>query len=439
VGEEMKMTKRITFTATGDSFITRRHPGESMESFQEVSAVIQQAEVRFNNLEVTTHRLEGFPSATSGGTWAMADPEVLIDLKKYGFNVLAWANNHTLDYSYGGLEATQRYVEQYGFIHAGVGQNMAEASAPKYLECPSARVAIIAACSTVHESAVAGDQRPDMIGRPGLNPLRFDTNYVVSEERLEQLKAISKVTDINAWINLSIKEGFAVEPKDGSFTFGNYRFTAGKEEGAVTKPSAKDLDRILQSIEEAKRQADYVLVSIHAHEMKGEDKSLPADFLQEFSRKCIDQGAHAIIGHGPHILRGIEIYKGRPIFYSLGNFIFQNETVAKLPADFYEKYGLGHTDSVANALDKRTNNNTKGLGVHEEVWESVIPLWSMENGKLTELKLYPIELGFGTPRYTRGWPTLAKNSVILEKLKALCEPFGTKLQIDGAVGKIIIE
>jgi poly-gamma-glutamate capsule biosynthesis protein CapA/YwtB (metallophosphatase superfamily) len=153
LGEEMNMKKGITFTATGDSFITRRHPGESMESFQEVAAVIKQAEVRFNNLEVTTHRLEGFPSATSGGTWAMADPDVLIDLKKYGFNVLAWANNHTLDYSYGGLEATQKYVEQYGFINAGVGQNMAEASAPKYLECPSGRVAIIAACSTVHESA----------------------------------------------------------------------------------------------------------------------------------------------------------------------------------------------------------------------------------------------------------------------------------------------
>jgi hypothetical protein len=271
-----------------------------------------------------------------------------------------------------------------------------------------------------------------------MNPLRFDTNYVVSEEKLEQLKAISKVTDINSWTNLMIKEGFAVEPTDGSFTFGNYRFTAGQEEGEVTKPSAKDLDRILRSIEEAKRQADYVLVSIHAHEMKGEDKSLPADFLQEFSRKCIDQGAHAIIGHGPHVLRGIEIYKGRPIFYSLGNFIFQNETVAKLPADFYEKYGLGHSDFVANALDKRTNNNTKGLGVHEDVWESVIPVWSMENGELTELKLYPIELGFGTPRYKRGWPELAKNSVILEKLKGLCEPFGTKLQIDGAVAKVII-
>jgi poly-gamma-glutamate capsule biosynthesis protein CapA/YwtB (metallophosphatase superfamily) len=432
------MKKGITFTATGDSFITRRQPGENNESFQGVSSVIKQAEVRFNNLEVTTHRLEGYPAAVSGGTWAMAEPEVLLDLKDYGFNVLAWANNHTLDYSHGGLEATKKYVEQYGFIHAGVGQNLADASAPRYLDCPSGRVAIIAATSTIHESGIAGDQRPDMMGRPGVNPLRFDTTYVVSDEKLEQLKAISEVTDMNAWNHLLFKEGFAVEPTDGSFLFGNYRFKAGSEEGVRTKPLDKDLKRILQSIDEAKRQADYVLVSLHAHEMKGEDKSLPADFIKEFSRTCIDQGAHAIIGHGPHVLRGIEIYKNRPIFYSLGNFIFQNDTVVKLPSDFYEKQGLGHTDFVADALDKRTNNNTKGLGVHEDVWESVIPLWTMENGELTELKLYPIELGFGKPRYERGWPKLAANSVILQKLQELSEPFGTKFQIEGEVAKVIL-
>jgi poly-gamma-glutamate capsule biosynthesis protein CapA/YwtB (metallophosphatase superfamily) len=431
------MNKGITFTATGDSFITRRHPGDD-GSMREVAAVIEQAEVRFNNLEVTTHRLEGFPSAVGGGTYAMADPDVLLDIKKYGFNVLAWANNHTFDYSYGGLAATQKYVEQHGFIHAGVGQNLADAGAPKYIECPSGRVALIAACSTIHESAIAGDQRPDMIGRPGVNPLRFDTTYMVAQEKLEQLKSISEVTDINAWNHMLYKEGFAVEPADGSFVFGNYRFKAGEQEGAVTKTSQKDLDRILRSIDEAKRQSDYVLVSIHAHEMKGEDKTEPADFIKEFARMCIDQGAHAIIGHGPHVLRGIEIYKKRPIFYSLGNFIFQNDTVAKLPADFYEKQGLGHTDFVANALDKRSKNNTIGLGAHEEVWESVIPLWSMEGGELTGLTLYPIELGFGQPRYTRGWPKLANHPLILEKLQVLCEPYGTELQIEGAVAKVII-
>ncbi len=45
----------------------------------------------------------------------------------------------------------------------------------------------------------------------------------------------------------------------------------------------------------------------------------------------IDAGADVFVGHGPHVLRGIEIYKGKPIFYSLSNFIFQNETVLRMP------------------------------------------------------------------------------------------------------------
>ena len=55
---------------------------------------------------------------------------------------------------------------------------------------------------------------------------------------------------------------------------------------------------------------------------------MPADFIPIFARAVIDAGADVFVGHGPHVLRGIEIYKGKPIFYSLSNFIFQNETAA---------------------------------------------------------------------------------------------------------------
>jgi poly-gamma-glutamate capsule biosynthesis protein CapA/YwtB (metallophosphatase superfamily) len=409
-------------------------PSQNTKSFLEVANLIQKGEVRFTNLEVTAHHYEGFPSAFSGGTWAIAEPTVLSDIQSYGFNLLAWANNHTLDYSYGGLEATEKYLNQYGFVHSGVGKNLAEASAPKYLDCPSGRVALIAVTSTFHESWIAGEQRRDMIGRPGVNPLRIETTHVVSKERMKQLKEISSVTDINAEHNLSVKEGFAVDSNEDSFTFGKYNFVEGKEEGKVTRPFQKDLQRVLDSILEAKRQADYVLVSVHAHEMKGGDKSQPAEFLKTFSRTCIDHGAHAVIGHGPHILRGIEIYKNRPIFYSLGNFIFQNDTIEKLPSDFYEKYGLGHTHNVADALDTRSENNTKGLGIDPNVWESVIPWWRMIHGELVELRLYPINLGYKLPRYKRGWPVLSKKTSTLEKLNELSKPFGTNIIIENDVG-----
>jgi poly-gamma-glutamate capsule biosynthesis protein CapA/YwtB (metallophosphatase superfamily) len=431
------MSNSLTFTATGDSFITRTLPQRD-RGFEEVSSIIKQAQVRFTNLEVTTHPYEGFPSAFSGGTWAIAPPYVLEDIKDYGFNLIAWANNHTLDYSYGGLEATKKYLDQYRLIHAGVGDNLAEATSPKYLECPTGRVALIAATATFHESWVAGDQRPDIMGRPGINPLRFSTNHVVSKERLEQLKKIADMVDINAQNKLAIKEGFTTEDDENSFMFGKYQFSIGEVEGMVRKPLEKDMQRILKGIVEANQRADYCIVSIHSHEMSGNEKDQPADFIREFAKKCIDAGAHAVIGHGPHILQGIEIYKNRPIFYSLGNFIFHNETVEKLPADFYEKYGLGYEQNTADALSTRTKNGTVGLGVNPNVWESIIPYWTMENGELGELKLYPIELGFDLPSYRMGWPKMSKSTAVLEKLQGLSSPYGTTIKIENSIGYVVL-
>jgi poly-gamma-glutamate synthesis protein (capsule biosynthesis protein) len=426
----------MTFIGAGDCFITRRLPSPSDRSFQDLKKIIMQGEFRFSNLEVTTHNFEGFPSAVSGGTWAIADPDVLHDVRNYGFNTLAWANNHTLDYSYGGLAATRTNIDKYGFVHAGVGKNLADASAPGYVDCPSGRVALIATTSTFNETWAAGEQRPDADGRPGVNPLSFKSEYIVSSEQLEQLKAIADHTGINADHNLAIKEGFIPPSNENSFTFGRHEFKAGFTQGLKTTPHKRDMDRIIKAIAEAKRQADYVVVSIHTHEMKGEDKSKPADFVTEFSRKCIDHGAHAIIGHGPHILRGIEIYNQRPIFYSLGNFVFQNETVVKLPHDFYEKYKMDFESTVADAFDKRSDNGKKGLGVNPDVWESIIPFWSMKNGKLEEIILYPIELGFGFPRYRKGWPKLSENPNVLKKLKALSSQYGTNIEIINNLGYI---
>lgn len=428
-------SNKMSFSACGDCFITRRLPDKG-DNFSKVSSIIKKAEARFANLEITIHNDEGYPAAFSGGTWAKAKPPVLEDIKSYGFNLLGWANNHSGDYSHGGMEATARYLDQYGFIHAGVGKNLAEASKPVYLDCPSGRVALIAAVSTFHESAIAGEQRRDCQGRPGVNPLRFNEVFTVSSEKIATLKSIAQMSGINNYSDLMIKEGFMKPSQEGDFLFGKHIFREGKEEGRYTSPHEGDMARIIKSISEAERQADYVIVSIHSHEMSGMSKEKPDKFLETFSRRCIDAGAHAILGHGPHILRGIEIYRNRPIFYSLGNFIFQSETVESLPSDFYQKYKLGNEDNVADALDFRTNKDTIGLGANPSVWESVIPLWTMENGKLKELELHPIKLGFGEPRYQRGWPEPANTVAPLEKLAVLSECFSTEILIDDCIGRV---
>lgn len=428
----------IIFTATGDSLITRRLPGKD-KSFLELSDLVKKADVRFTNLEITVSDGEGIPGAVCGGTWIKTKPAVLQDLKDYGFNLVAWVNNHTLDYSIEGLKATERNLDNYEFVHGGAGMNLASASEPRYLETEGGRVAMIAATSTFHETWVAGDQRPDMIGRPGINPLRFQTIYHVTKEQLAHLKKIAASTKINAVHELRIKEGFRVERKDGLFDFGGHLFIEGEQEGKTTLPIPSDMNRILRAIREAKRQANYVLVSIHAHEMLGDDKEQPAQFLETFARACIDEGAHAVVGHGPHVLRGVEVYKNRPIFYSLGNFIFQNETVTHLPSDFYESYDLSHTNTVSDAFDVRSKNNTIGFGVNPKIWETVLPIWKMENGELTELHLYPLELGFEKKRFERGWPMLSENTSILERLAELSAPYGTEILIEEGVGKVLLE
>lgn len=427
----------IQFTATGDSFITRRLAKRD-DHFTQLSSLIKKANVRFTNLEVTVHDGEGIPGAVSGGTWAKAKPSVLEEIREYGFNLVAWANNHTLDYSIPGLEATERNLDSYGFIHGGAGGNLASASEPRYLETEAGRVAMIATTSTFHESWAAGDQRPDMIGRPGVNPLRYETTYLVSKKRLHHLKSIASSTKINATEELSIKEGFKTSRMDGKFSFGGHLFEESDTEGKYTTPFELDMKRIIKSIHEAKRQSDYVLVSIHAHEMKANLKEEPAQFIEQFARTCIDEGAHAVIGHGPHILRAIEIYKNRPIFYSLGNFIFQNETVEHLPSDFYQMFGMGHGDNVAEALNRRTKNDSIGFGVNSSIWESVLPVWKMKDGVLTELYLYPIELGYGQKRHERGWPILSDQVSILDRLSHLSACYGTEIIVEDGIGKVKI-
>ena len=428
------MLPPLRFLATGDSFITRRLP--SSETLWQLADIVRDADVRFTNFEVLTPG-DAFPNAVSGGTWAKAPEGVIGDLQSLGFNMLSWANNHTLDYAYDGLANTAAALDRSGLVHAGVGRNLAEAAAPRYLECPQGRVALIGICSTFHETSPAGQQRPDMMGRPGINPLRFTTTHTLPREQLDALSAMAEASGINDGLKMRIKSGFTKPPEAGSVLFGGHTFKEGPP-GTKTEANKADVARTIASISEARRQGDYVLVSLHAHEALGTDKAVPAAFLVDFSRACIDAGAHAVIGHGPHVLRGIEIYQKRPIFHSLGNFIFHNETIPALPQDFYDKFQMGLTENVADGVDKRSDTNTKGFAADPWAWKSVLARWNMEDGAATLIELIPVELGFGVARARRGSPRLSEDEDILPHLAKLSEAMGTRIAIDGNIGRVVL-
>jgi poly-gamma-glutamate capsule biosynthesis protein CapA/YwtB (metallophosphatase superfamily) len=427
----------MKFTAVGDMLIQRRLPGE-YEGFKEVSEYIKKGDVRFFNLETTLHKGDCFASQFSGGSWLRTDPEVLEDARKFGFNILSFANNHTMDYSYEGLIKTLDAVTEYGFLSAGVGKNLGEAAQPAYLETLNGRVALISVVSSFEPSAMAGEQSRRVIGRPGVNGLRYKEKFYIKEEHMRVIKEIAKETAINGQLDISRQEGYRAPLPEGCFCLKDIQFEVGEEAKRVTTVNEADMLRVEKAIYDAQLQADYIIISVHSHEIQGTKKETPDDFFRDFSKRCIDKGAHGVIGHGPHLLRGIEIYKQRPIFYSLGDFVLHNENIPFAPEDFFRRYGLNSDATMRDLFEKRSNNFTRGLQTKREMFEAIVPYWEMEKGILKKLEFLPIELGFGLPRSRNGWPTPAKDLCFVERLKELSSTYGTEIKIENGIGKVML-
>lgn len=428
---------KFSIVATGDSLLTQRLPRQD-KSCLALKELFEQADIRFTNFELQVHDFEVAPSAVSGGTWVAARPGVIKDLKWLGLNLFAGATNHSLDWGHDGLKTTMRHLKENDCTYAGIGTNLAEASMPCYIDTPDGRVALISVCSSGKDWHIAGEQRPDVPGRAGINMLRFNLINYLPKEDIEVLRKIVDKTYVNARRLQLEREGF-IKAEEG-FAVGTNRFEVG-EAGTKTYCNQKDLQRILRYISEAKRQADVVLVSHHAHEFRGIDKAVAADFTREFAHACIDAGVDAFLGHGPHILRGIEIYNSKPIFYSLGDFFIQNDSVERQPADFFDIYNLGPDNTPSDGWAARSKNGTSGLVVNRKVFESVITRFVVEDGAIKQVELLPITLGFEKTRSRKGRPELASISDgerILQDLQKLSDEFNTQITIKDGNGYIDI-
>jgi len=353
-----------------------------------------------------------------------AEPALAKELSWAGFDIVSRANNHTGDYGVKGMRLTTKYVLQAGLVHAGVGESLREAREAKFLETAKARVALVSCTSTFPDHARAGKSRGDIPARPGLNPLRFSRTYMVTGEQFKTLKKTLRLLEMRI-------------PKEGNeLRAFQQLFVKGDKFEILTEVRKEDLDEIAAVVNNASRLADYTIVSVHAHE-SGRGRFTPAKFLISFAHAMIDAGADVFLIHGPHFLRGIEIYKGKPIFYSLGNFLFQNETLLRLPSENYERYNLGPNKHVADFNDARYDFDKRGFPARSDYWESVIavPLW--KGKKLIKLNLYPINLGYGQPRTVRGRPIFADfelSKKIIDNLSQHSNPFNTKINFKDGIG-----
>ena len=208
-------------------------------------------------------------------------------------------------------------------------------------------------------------------------------------------------------------------------------------------PYQPDLDGFLERIRDARRMAQWVVVAMHNQDWPGDE---PPEHAVTMYHAMIDAGADILVGTGPHQDRGIEIYKGRPIFYGLGDFILQNDSVLLTPQDAYEYQGLDWNGTPADFYDTRAGyvgegagKPTKGQSVSPLYWQSGMHRVKFEGGKLKEIRIYPVDVGYQKPRWQQGRPMLAEGEVaaeILERYQRLSKPFGVDVKIEGNVGYV---
>ena len=358
--------QNISFTLTGQSMI-RSDIRAHAPAAAPVIASLLKGDVAFTNFESTVLDVKKGQSPKDGRF--LSPPEALDALKSFGINLVSLSNNHAFDLKTAGIQNAILEANRIGLVHAGTGNNIAEAAGPAYLHTPKGTIALVAMASgLIAEGGSATSNRP------GVDELRVEGN----------------------------------------------------------KPNTEDAQRILQSIREARQHADYVVVYEHNHVFDKPfvtmlyeelpERLAPPDWLKKWTHDEVDAGADIIVMHGAPLLHGVEIYRDRPIFYDLGNFIFQAP-----PADI--------------VLDEPIN------------WESVVATVDFQGKKLKSIQLRPIamnKIGQGVPDMhdehtnnlflqTRGLPRPASGEqahYILERLSDLSRPFGTKMAIEGDTGAI---
>ena len=372
----------MTIVLTGQSMLRSDLRATRPAAIPALKALLT-GDVIFTNLEAAIAQ----PGQTiQEGRGFLTPPEALDALTGIGVNLLALSGNHAFDLKEIGIENTIREADRRHIVHAGTGRTLTDASAPAYLKAPNGTVALVASASGL--IAAGGRAAAD---HAGVNELR-----VFAGDR----------------------QNNATDDLPGA---------------PSNTPNADDAQRILSSIREARQHADIVIVYQHNHVFgtrsfstiftEGMPERLaPNPWLVKWTHAEIDAGADIVVMHGAPLLHGIELYRGRPIFYDLGNFIY-------------------NVPPTLTYIDEPMS------------WESLVATIRVEGKAVRSISLRPVVLnpiGDGQPDvhnpytsneflHTRGLPiaaTGARAGYILERVAAASKPFGTRIDITGDLATI---
>jgi poly-gamma-glutamate synthesis protein (capsule biosynthesis protein) len=408
-------TGDLTIAATGDSLILKAIPADP-----HVAKLLRSASIAITNLEENVLDASRVPAPENPGDvrWPYGTSAIAQNLRKLGFTFVSLANNHAIDYGVAGLRQTVQILDHAGLLHAGAGEDLAQAGTPVFVGTNPKRIAMIGVAVSAGAESRATFSRGEILGRPGVNALRYVPDVTVDARTFEILKRLS------------------ANPGDDQLIVSGSRIKKGSQTAVEMVADEGDAKRILDRIRAARADANVVILMIHCHE-PGNGNPEPAEFLKRFARAAIDAGASMVIGQGPHQLRGIEVYKGGAIFYSLGNFAFDFSQVDPRSEDVYE----AGTDLYRLALGAIADSEPPPAQSMDQPlwWESVVAIGRFDDGVLRSVMLQPIDLGVGLPVAQRGTPRIAsaeRSREILSRLADLSREFGTVIRVENGTGVI---
>ncbi|HWE47054.1 MAG TPA: CapA family protein [Caulobacteraceae bacterium] len=401
-------------------------------AFQAVAKLVRDGDVAIAEQEGPFLDLAHFTGVPGNGG-LIGDPDKAQDEKAMGISMVALANNHTTDWGWDGLKEMQRLLDDAGVAHAGSGRDLSDALKPGIQATPHGRIAMVSTASTFRPLANATDAFGDAPARPGISVLRLRRIDLVLPDQFAALRAVAIQST-----------RFSHHPPRADATeisLGGAAYRAGAAPGVLWEMNAYDHAGLMRAVQSAKRQSDYVIFTIHAHESPtgmDDDNPQAAPFLTKLSHDAVDAGADFVYGHGQHSLRGIEIYKGRPIFYGVGAYFLSGDikVMSDSATDEYE----GDNQPAPPKPSAHREVTANPGGVNPPVWyDGIVATTEYDGPVLKTIHIYPLDLGDTFDKARRGIPHVADAANaerILKKLQTISAPFGTRIEIEGSVGVI---
>lgn len=419
----------FVYAVLGDLAEVTPATGRGLPEFDNVLKIVRGADFALGNQEGPAFHVptKKFPVNETGAMFP-SDTTAPWDFKNMGIHMVTVANNHGMDYGADALLENLRLLNAAGVAYAGGGANMREARAATTLVTPKGRVAVVATAGTFKPGFVAADGRADLVARAGISTVRTTTFRQVTAPEMKVLQQLQAMRSPASAPDATMPQQLMVLDQI---------YQLGDKPGLSYRINQFDLKDIMQAVHTAKQKSDFTVFTIHAHQSAtGDDDTnpVPADYLVQLFHSVVDAGADVVAGHGNHLIRGIEIYKGKPIFYGLASFVFSGRPAGT---------NVGFEPRLLSAPGpsgppSQQSIRQLGDGQTLTMWESIFATTTWEGGKLKEIRVYPIDLNAagnkpkGVPSFAS--PELAKK--ILTELKAISAPFGTNVQIEGEVGVI---